>query len=210
MSSEQKSIEDVFFTNDQYIIPNYQRAYSWRYDQCNQMYLDFLSAYQNKADYFIGNIIIARGQDERKKPQVVDGQQRLITLWILLKVLSVLCQNLNIKEQYLTIPSKRKDGEPILKIQSEVFETMDNEHIKEIFKYTQSDFTIRLEEVSDKRNEIKENICSSRFEYTALLFFQYLHNIQEDRLSDFTDYILELFFMLPIELNGADMAAAND
>ena len=158
LSAEQKSIEDVFYTNDQYIIPNYQRAYSWRYDQCNQMYLDFLSAYQNKADYFIGNIIIARGQDERKKPQVVDGQQRLITLWILLKVLSVLCQNLNIKEQYLTIPSKRKDGEPILKIQSEVFETMDNEHIKEIFYYTQSDFTIRMEEVSDKRNEIKENI----------------------------------------------------
>lgn len=210
LSAEQKSIEDVFYTNDQYIIPNYQRSYSWRYDQCNQMYLDFLSAYQNKADYFIGNIIIARGQDERKRPQVVDGQQRLITLWLLLKVLSVLCPNLNIKEQYLTIPSKRKNGEPILKIKSEVFETMDNEQIKEIFNYTHTDFILRLEEVSDKKNEIKENVCYSRFEYTALLFYQYLHKTQEDKLSDFTDYILEHIFLLPIELNGSDMAEAND
>lgn len=210
LSAEQKSIEDIFFINDQYIIPNYQRSYSWRFEQCNQMYLDFLSAYTNKIDYFMGNIIIARGQDERKKPQVVDGQQRLITLWILLKTLSVLCPNLSIKEQYLTIPSKRKDGESILKIKSEVFETKDDEQIKEIFGYTIADFRERLKNVSDKKNEIREDACNSRFEYTALLFYQYLSSTEGYQLIEFTDYILEHIFLLPIELNGSDMAEAND
>lgn len=210
LSAEQKSIDDVFYANDQYIIPNYQRSYSWRFDQCNQMYLDFLSAYNNKIDYFIGNIIIARGQNERKKPQVVDGQQRLITLWLLLKTISVLCPNLNIKEQYLSIPSKWKDGESILKIKSEVFETKDDEQIMEIFDYTHSDFSNRLKNVTDKKDEIKESACYSKFEYTALLFYQYLHKSSEERLNEFTDFILEHVFLLPIELNGSDMAEAND
>ena len=102
LSAEQKSVYDIFYNNVQYIIPDYQRSYSWGFDQCNQLYLDFISAFDEDCDFFIGNIIIARSLDERKKPQVVDGQQRLITLWLLLKALSVLCPGLKIKENFLT------------------------------------------------------------------------------------------------------------
>ena len=210
LSAEQKSIEEVFYTSDQYIIPNYQRSYSWRYEQCNQMYMDFVSAFKNKNDYFIGNIVIARGQDERKRPQVVDGQQRLITLWLLLKTLNVLCPNLNIKEQYLTIPSKRKDGNPVLKIKSEVFETKDDELITQIFNYELEDFQMRLSDVLDSKGNIREYKCKSRFEYSSLLFFQALHNNTEGHLTDLTDFILEHVFLLPFELNGSDIEEANN
>ena len=102
LSAEQKSINDIFYSNIQYVIPDYQRAYSWGFDQCNQLYVDLISAYQEHRDYFLGNIIIAKSLDTRKRPQVVDGQQRLITLWLLLKVLSILCTSLRITD-YLVI-----------------------------------------------------------------------------------------------------------
>lgn len=210
LSAEQKSVDDIFFANDQYIIPNYQRPYSWGFEQSNQLYVDILDAYHNKQDYFIGNIIIARSQEERKRPQVVDGQQRLMTIWLLLKVLSVLCPNLDIDNQYLTIPSKRKDGEQLLKIKSDVFETKDEANIVSLYKYSKSEFIIRLGQVMDKKSEIKELSCISRFEYVALLFFQNLCNISEDKLNDFTDFVLENVYLLPIELSGTNMAEAND
>lgn len=210
LSAEQKSVDDIFFANDQYIIPNYQRPYSWGFEQCNQLYVDLLDAYHHKQDYFIGNIIIARSHEERKRPQVVDGQQRLMTIWLLLKVLSVLCPNLDIDSQYLTIPSKRKDGEQLLKIKSDVFETKDETNIGILYKYSKSEFIIRLGQVIDKKSEIKELSCSSRFEYAALLFFQNLCNSSEDKLNDFTDFVLENVYLLPIELNGLNMAEAND
>lgn len=210
LSAEQKSVDDIFYANDQYIIPNYQRPYSWGFEQCNQLYVDLLDAYHHKQDYFIGNIIIARSQEERKRPQVVDGQQRLMTIWLLLKVLSVLCPNLDIDNQYLTIPSKRKDGEQLLKIKSDVFETKDEANIVSLYKYSKSEFIIRLGQVIDKKSEIKELLCISRFEYVALIFFQNLCNISEDKLNDFTDFVLENVYLLPIELSGANMAEAND
>lgn len=172
--------------------------------------MDFVSAFKNKNDYFIGNIVIARGQDERKRPQVVDGQQRLITLWLLLKTLNLLCPNLNIKEQHLTIPSKRKDGSPVLKIKSEVFETKDDEIITQIFNYELEDFQMRLSDVLDSKGNIREYKCKSLFEYSSLLFFQALHNNTEGHLTDFTDFILEHVFLLPIELNGSDIEEANN
>ena len=45
LSAEQKSVYDIFYNNVQYIIPDYQRSYSWEFDQCNQLYLDFISAF---------------------------------------------------------------------------------------------------------------------------------------------------------------------
>lgn len=210
LSAEQKSINDIFYSNIQYVIPDYQRAYSWGFDQCNQLYVDFLSAFNDKKDYFLGNIVIAKSLDTRKRPQVVDGQQRLITIWLLLKVLSVLCPTFRIRETYLVISSMRINEEDILKIRSEVFETSDEQFIKDIYEYEKTRFEQRLSLIVDSKGVIRELKCSSRFEYVALTFFQNLYKVDVRKLEDFTSFIIDHIYLLPIELNGDNIQEANN
>lgn len=51
-----------------------------------------------------------------------------------------LCNGLRIEENYLVNTSVRKNEEDLLKIRSDVFETNDNEYIKDIFQYDTSTF----------------------------------------------------------------------
>lgn len=87
-TAEQKSLMDLFTTRDKYIIPTYQRPYSWEYEECLKLYSDIIDAYGDRKDYFLGNIIISRSKRDANRPQVVDGQQRLLTLWLVFKALS--------------------------------------------------------------------------------------------------------------------------
>jgi len=74
LNAEQKPLLKIFKIEDQYIIPSYQRPYSWKYEQCLQLYNDVVENFkpfdeQNKAlspkDYFLGNIIIAKNEENR-------------------------------------------------------------------------------------------------------------------------------------------------
>lgn len=90
LTAEQRSLSRLFIQREQYIIPDYQRPYSWGQEQCGKLYDDINEAFNADLDYFIGNIILAVGEKSKDKPRVVDGQQRLISIWLIFKVLSVL------------------------------------------------------------------------------------------------------------------------
>ena len=82
LRAEQKSITNLFNSGeDIYVIPEYQRPYSWNKDTCYQFYSDITNAFLNDKDYFVGNIIMARSNMETSRPNVVDGQQRLRAIW---------------------------------------------------------------------------------------------------------------------------------
>ena len=89
LSAEQKFIIDIFSGKSKYIIPHYQRAYSWDTEQCSELLDDIFRAFEEDEDegYFLGNIVIARNTKERNNLEVIDGQQRLLTLTLLIKIL---------------------------------------------------------------------------------------------------------------------------
>ena len=67
-----------------YIIPKYQREYSWTKKQWSVLFDDLL---ENNEGYFLGSIIcINQNTDalQTNKLELVDGQQRMATLSILL------------------------------------------------------------------------------------------------------------------------------
>lgn len=71
-------------SNHCYIIPKYQREYTWGQRQWQELYDDIA---ENNEGYFIGSIIcINNSKDAMQKIplEVVDGQQRLTTLCLLL------------------------------------------------------------------------------------------------------------------------------
>lgn len=78
----------------QYVIPIYQRTYSWTEKQCEQLWEDILTAAKNDKipGHFLGSIVyIQKGvyQASAVNPLlVIDGQQRLTTLTLLFSALS--------------------------------------------------------------------------------------------------------------------------
>jgi len=73
---------EVFFSSQrQFKIPRYQRPYSWGKEQVQDFWSDLSDS---KDSYFIGNIILNNfGDKNSKEVEIIDGQQRLLTITIL-------------------------------------------------------------------------------------------------------------------------------
>ncbi len=73
--------------NNQFVIPIYQRLYSWKKEQCEQLWDDIIKIGGNDKmnGHFIGSILYARVDDTHSSPLlIIDGQQRLTTITLLL------------------------------------------------------------------------------------------------------------------------------
>ncbi|EDP24587.1 DUF262 domain-containing protein [Parvimonas micra] len=75
------SIENIFLEHE-YIIPIYQRNYAWSKEEIEQL-LDDINDINRK--YYLGSLIV--NEIERNRFEVIDGQQRLTTLFLLLSYL---------------------------------------------------------------------------------------------------------------------------
>lgn len=71
-----------------YVIPRYQRAYAWEEKEIEQLIDDICDDNDPKRDYYIGSLIVARRKaDDEVEYEVIDGQQRLTTIYLLLQCL---------------------------------------------------------------------------------------------------------------------------
>ena len=201
LTAEQKTIEGIFGSpNETYVIPMYQRPYSWGFDQLYELYKDLMSAYNEDEPYFLGNIIMARSKDysNEGKSSVVDGQQRIITIWTLIKVLSLYLPDINSLQRALyVVPWSGKDQLP--KIESKIFENDDDDAIDAIFKYDKEKIESRYKAVaiSDGINERK---CESKVEYALLYFYQQFVALKDDKfdLAGFAQFLMRRVTVLPI------------
>lgn len=68
-------------------IPEYQRPYRWTTKNVEQLFADINNARANgKQDYLIGSVIIHKKEDNTL--DIVDGQQRITTLYLIAKALN--------------------------------------------------------------------------------------------------------------------------
>ncbi len=88
MVEELKILDEVtiFDTNTHYVIPRYQRAYAWEDKEIAQL-IDDINDIDSSENYYIGSLVVSKVQDKPKTYEVVDGQQRLTTLFLLLQYL---------------------------------------------------------------------------------------------------------------------------
>lgn len=73
--------------NNQFVIPIYQRLYSWEKEQCKQLWDDIIKIGGNDEmnGHFIGSILYVRDGITHSSPLlIIDGQQRLTTITLLL------------------------------------------------------------------------------------------------------------------------------
>ena len=76
--------ETLFDTKAHYVIPRYQRAYAWEDKEIVQLIDDINDS---TGDYYIGSLVVAKVKGKVETYEVVDGQQRLTTLYLLLHYL---------------------------------------------------------------------------------------------------------------------------
>ena len=86
------TIKDIVEKELAFVIPLYQRLYVWRDEQVIKLLEDIFDAFSNKEEgYFLGSMILS--EDKENSFYVIDGQQRLITLWLIGKTLSEILNN---------------------------------------------------------------------------------------------------------------------
>ena len=87
---EECSINDIYFINRGtpvlYKIPIYQRNYAWERDEIYALIKDVYDSLK-KPVYYIGTLVTYKREDNVF--EVIDGQQRLTTIYIILKALDI-------------------------------------------------------------------------------------------------------------------------
>ena len=85
-----KSIRELFASanKNHFLIPDYQRPYSWENEQVEKMFDDISNFYSNNknkkdATYFLGSIVSFT--NENGEQEIIDGQQRITTILLLLR-----------------------------------------------------------------------------------------------------------------------------
>ncbi|OOP79520.1 hypothetical protein B0X28_03040, partial [Helicobacter pylori] len=107
--------------NNQFVIPIYQRLYSWKKEQCEQLWDDIIKIGGNDKmnGHFIGSILYVQDGITHSSPLlIIDGQQRLTTITLLFIALrNYLSEEVKILEKFSrkTIESylinNNKDGD---------------------------------------------------------------------------------------------------
>lgn len=97
--SGKRSIAGLFSCKKQFVIPRFQREYTWSKIELNEFLDDILTRITINSDgtldtseYFWGSLLLVGDLDDQKKLEVdvVDGQQRITTMTIFLSVIAKL------------------------------------------------------------------------------------------------------------------------
>lgn len=91
-------IKDVLLKeNGQFIIPIYQRPYTWSDIECERLLDDIIKAAKTKEEYFVGCVVYQEdsnsNDEDDTKLYLVDGQQRITTIMLIAKALNLIATN---------------------------------------------------------------------------------------------------------------------
>lgn len=92
MQINKQSVRSFLSSGKTFLIPDYQRQYSWKKEHCETLWDDielFLENTLNKQDeeYFLGSIVGFVDENNKNVFEVIDGQQRITTLSLLFRAL---------------------------------------------------------------------------------------------------------------------------
>lgn len=100
-------------------VPVYQRNYDWNHIQCEKLYQDIICANEKNIQHFTGTIVYiddVQGGSGLNEVLIIDGQQRITTMYILLKALYDTSKGVSVRTE------------------NEIEEVMFNRHCEEVYK----------------------------------------------------------------------------
>ena len=108
MDAGKRTISDIFNGNRKLVIPFFQRTYVWKEEQWTRLIEDMEYISSTGNDYFLGSIILKSHPTPSTGSvgdirTIIDGQQRLTTLAIFIKVLGLKTNQLGIVNRLFTL-----------------------------------------------------------------------------------------------------------
>lgn len=108
LQAGETTLNKLLNTSRQFIVPIFQRNYSWQKSQYEQLWFDILRAskFEEKQNHFIGSIVYIDMGTPAGRPQqllLIDGQQRLTTISILLCAIKDYVQKFNLETKLINL-----------------------------------------------------------------------------------------------------------
>ena len=108
LQAGETTLNKLLNTSRQFIVPIFQRNYSWQKNQYEQLWFDILRAskFKEKQNHFIGSIVYIDMGTPAGRPQqllLIDGQQRLTTISILLCAIKDYVQKFNLETKLINL-----------------------------------------------------------------------------------------------------------
>ena len=188
VSSKVKLME-IFSEKFWFLIPEYQRSYVWEDDNIMELLDDLFFAYENKPDneYFLGSLVLKKLENEEfPEYEVLDGQQRLTTFFIMLAVLRDLIENPKNKNQMQEKIYQEEDEFNGVPERSRItYKIRDN--IDDFIKsyIIEENGTIKEEELNNLREE--KNISVSHMANAILILRRELS--KKENIFEFAKYL---------------------
>ena len=96
IEADKRILQKIFSEDFWFVIPEYQRPYVWQKDNIEELIEDLYYAFEHKEDneYFLGSLVLKNTNNESfNEYEVLDGQQRLTTFFMMIAVLRDLLED---------------------------------------------------------------------------------------------------------------------
>lgn len=157
MDARKGNIYEILNGNKQFLIPVYQRFYSWDIEQCKRLWNDIVEMQKKcKVGHFVGSIVNIAEQAMPtgvQKYMIIDGQQRMTTLTLLLLAL----RDYAIKNPSDTTINARRIDNMLLKNEYE----SGDERYKLLLTETDRDILINLVEEKPIAEEVRSRLIEN-------------------------------------------------
>lgn len=215
LSADEKTIKDFLEVSQKQkiLIPEYQRPYSWEEVHISTLFENLVEFTQKKSidksqeSYFLGTVVYFVNENENNKREIIDGQQRLTSLLLFLRVIYEKLSQSEIKSEKGT--NFLNQIEPLIWVKDELTGQADKNSI-----------VINSEVISDEQNVTLHNILktgktedkakdnySKNYELFAKLYDEFLaNNSDPDAIFHFINNLLNYTIIIPIEANKKDTA----
>ena len=196
------SISELIEKN--FIVAKYQRGYKWSIEQVRQLLEDIenFSTDKDASFYCLQPIILTPSERYSNCWEVIDGQQRLTTIYLILKALKL--ETFELKYQ-----TRTRSGEFLKAIQEELAENISVELMND--KRAEKELTKRWEEYIEKNNTY-DNIDNYHF-FKAFHFIKYWlskrHEILNSFKSTFEEKVKVIWYVLADESTDAETIFIN-
>ena len=199
---ESKTISDALSLNRKYIIPRFQREYSWEREHFEELWNDIISNFQyidkklEPAEYFLGTIVLAGDESDAANIDryIVDGQQRFMTITIIFAVLSHIFnskQEIQLRDSiHKYIISQDENGNEYTKLVNEAAKPFFQKKIQKKESENISPQTNEDKHILDAYNFFAKQLCEDNITKTFASLYEDDTLSYIDMLKKFRDQIL--------------------
>lgn len=206
------SLETVF--KAVYIVPVYQRPYSWDEEQVITLIDDIFEAYsspERQEGYFTGNIIVHDKNDKINgiinRFEIIDGQQRITTFSLILLALYSLALKRGCNNNDKTLLTTKEllwkyvERKYVKEYRVVNLNSIEKKCFSDLFDYCFDDNNV----INSFSYSLKYD-CKSKFDNRVMSNYRYIYSLLSEKIKeddhsilDFIDYILQYIQFIVIE-----------